>query len=108
MQQRKSLNQPPYSFEATISASSSRAQNNIEMLTYAKKYIDVSKCILVGPIPAMQSKVRGSYRHHLVIQANTRTLLNKLLIKFSESLQADKNKILKKTRWSINIDPTDL
>ena len=108
MQQRQTLNQPPYSFEATISASSSRAQNNIEMLTYAKRYIDVSKCILVGPIPAMQSKVRGSYQHHLVIQANTRTLLNKLLIKFSESLQADKNKILKKTRWSINIDPTDL
>ena len=64
MQQRQTLNQPPYSFEATISASSSRAQNNIEMLTYAKRYIDVSKCILVGPIPAVQSKVRGSNQHH--------------------------------------------
>jgi primosomal protein N' len=55
----------------------------------------------------MQSKVRGSYHHHLVIQASTRTGLNKLLADLANSLTADKNKIFKKVRWSINIDPTE-
>ena len=107
MLQRQAMNQPPYSFEATIKASSPKAQTNIEMLTYAKQFIDTSKCMVIGPIPATQSKVRGSYQHHLVIQVNTRTSLNKLLVGISDSLIADKNKISKKVRWSINVDPIE-
>ena len=107
MLQRQAMNQPPYSFEATIKASSPKAQTNIEMLTYAKQFIDTSKCMVIGPIPAIQSKVRGSYQHHLVIQENTRTSLNKLLVGISDSLIADKNKISKKVRWSINVDPIE-
>ena len=107
MKQRQATNQPPYTFEATIKASSPKAQTNIEMLTYAKQFIDTSTCVLIGPIPAMQSKVRGSYHHHLVIQANTRINLNKLLIYLADSLTNDKNAISKKVRWSINVDPIE-
>jgi len=107
MEQRQTTNQPPYSFEATIKASSPKAQTNIEMLTHAKKFIDASKCMVIGPIPAMQSKVRGSYHHHLVIQADTRTSLNKLLVNLSDSLTIDKNNISNRVRWSINVDPIE-
>ena len=107
MEQRQATNQPPYTFEATIKASSPKAQTNIEMLTYAKQFIDPSKCVLIGPIPAMQSKVRGSYHHHLIIQAKTRTGLNKLLVHLSDFLSKDKNNISKKVRWSINVDPLE-
>jgi primosomal protein N' (replication factor Y) len=107
MEQRQATNQPPYTFEATIKASSPKAQTNIEMLTYAKQLIDPSKCVLIGPIPAMQSKVRGSYHHHLLIQAKTRTSLNKLLVHLSDFLSKDKNTISKKVRWSINVDPLE-
>ena len=107
MKQRQLMNQPPYSFEATIKAVSPNAQTNLDMLIQTKKFIDATNCIVIGPIPAMQSKVRGSYHHHLVIQASTRTGLNKLLADLANSLTADKNKIFKKVRWSINIDPTE-
>ena len=107
MEQRQATNQPPYTFEATIKASSPKPQTNIEMLTYAKQFIDPSKCVLIGPIPAMQSKVRGSYHHHLLIQAKTRTGLNKLLVLLSDFLSKDKNNISKKVRWSINVDPLE-
>jgi primosomal protein N' (replication factor Y) len=107
MQQRQITNQPPYSFEATIKASSPKAQTNIEMLTYAKKFIDSNKSMVIGPIPALQAKVRGSYHHYLVIQANKRTSLNTLLADLSDSLITDKNKISKKVRWSINVDPIE-
>ena len=107
MEQRQATNQPPYTFEATIKASSPKAQTNIEMLTYAKQFIDSSKCVLIGPIPAMQSKVRGSYHHHLLIQTKTRTGLNKLLVHLSDFLSKDKNTISKKVRWSINVDPLE-
>ena len=107
MEQRQATNQPPYTFEATIKASSPKAQTNIEMLTYAKQFIDSSKCVLIGPIPAMQSKVRGSYHHHLLIQTKTRTGLNKLLAHLSDFLSKDKNNISNKVRWSINVDPLE-
>jgi len=107
MEQRQATNQPPYTFEATIKASSPKAQTNIEMLTYAKQFIDSSKCVLIGPIPAMQSKVRGSYHHHLLIQTKTRTGLNKLLVHLSDFLSKDKNTISQKVRWSINVDPLE-
>jgi primosomal protein N' (replication factor Y) len=107
MKQRQLMNQPPYSFEATIKAVSPNAQTNLDMLIQTRKFIDATNCIVIGPIPAMQSKVRGSYHHHLVIQASTRTGLNKLLADLANSLTADKNKIFKKVRWSINIDPTE-
>ena len=77
------------------------------MLNHAKQFIDSSKCLLIGPIPAIQSKVRGSYNHHLLIQANTRTRLNKLLAHLSHSLSKDKNNISKKVRWGINVDPLE-
>jgi primosomal protein N' (replication factor Y) len=107
MEKRQATNQPPYTFEATIKASSPKAQTNIEMLTYAKQFIDSSKCLLIGPIPAMQSKVRGSYHHHLLIQTKTRTGLNKILVHLSDFLSKDKNAISKKVRWSINVDPLE-
>jgi len=107
MKQRQLTNQPPYTFEASITASSPKAQTNIEMLNHAKQFIDSSKCLLIGPIPAIQSKVRGSYHHHLLIQANTRTRLNKLLAHLSHSLSKDKNNISKKVRWGINVDPLE-
>jgi primosomal protein N' (replication factor Y) len=107
MEQRQATNQPPYTFEATIKASSPKAQTNVEMLTYAKQFIDSSKCVLIGPIPAMQSKVRGSYHHHLLIQTKTRTGLNKLLVHLSDFLFKDKNAISQKVRWSINVDPLE-
>ncbi len=107
MKQRQATNQPPYTFEASIKASSPKAQTNIEMLTYAKQFIDSSKCVLIGPIPAMQSKVRGSYHHYLLIQTKTRTGLNKLLVHLSDFLFKDKNNISNKVRWSINVDPLE-
>ena len=107
MEQRKAANQPPYSFEAVIKASSPKAQTNIEMLTYTKQFIDSSQCTLIGPIPAMQSKVRGLYHHHLIIQADTRIILNNLLVHLSDSLLKDNNNLSKKVRWSINVDPIE-
>jgi len=56
----------------------------------------------------MQAKIRGSYNHHLIIQASKRTLLNQILLDFSNSVTSDKNKLLKKVKWSIDVDPIDL
>ena len=74
--ERKALNQPPYSFEAIIKAASPKTQTNIDFLDQLKKTIDTKRCIAVGPIPAMQAKVRGSYQHHLVLQAPTLSLIH--------------------------------
>lgn len=107
MKERKAMNQPPFYFEATINASSSNAQNNIEMLNFAKKFIDLNKCLVIGPMPAIKSKVRGSYHHHILIQANTRALLNKILSHVVKSVDEDKSKVSSKARWGINVDPIE-
>ena len=108
MKQRKEIGQPPYTFEAIIKAASPTTQANIDMLNHVKHFIDSTKCKVIGPMPAMQAKVRGSYNHHLIIQASKRTLLNQILLDFSNSVTSDKNKLLKKVKWSIDVDPIDL
>ena len=59
----------------------------------------------VGPIPAMQAKVRGSYQHHLVLQASTRTDLNSLLQDLINQLSNSKSS--NKVRWSVDVDPVE-
>jgi primosomal protein N' (replication factor Y) len=103
--ERKALNQPPYSFEAIIKAASPKTQTNIDFLDQLKKTIDTKRCIAVGPIPAMQAKVRGSYQHHLVLQAPTRTDLNSLLQDLINQLS--KSKSSNKVRWSVDVDPVE-
>ena len=105
MAERKLINQPPYTFEASIKASSPNTKTNNEFLNYAKLLIDSKRCLIIGPIPAMQSKVRGSYQHHLVLQAPSRTTLNSVLVDLTDKL--GQNKISKKVRWSINVDPIE-
>jgi primosomal protein N' (replication factor Y) len=105
MAERKLINQPPYTFEASIKASSPNTKTNIEFLNHAKLLIDSKRCLIIGPIPAMQSKVRGSYQHHLVLQAPARSTLNSVLVDLTDKLS--QNKISKKVRWSINVDPIE-
>jgi primosomal protein N' (replication factor Y) len=103
--ERKALNQPPYSFEAIIKAASPKTQTNIDFLEQLRKIIDLKRYIVVGPIPAMQAKLRGSYQHHLVIQAPTRTQLNGMLQDLISVLS--KSKKSNKVRWSVDVDPVE-
>ena len=48
MKQRQLTNQPPYT-EASIKASSPKAQTNIEMLNHAKQFIDSASAYLLAP-----------------------------------------------------------
>ena len=105
MIERKALNQPPYAFEAIIKASSPKAQTNLDFLHELKSTVNSKHCMLVGPIPSMQAKLRGSYQHQLVLQAPTRTNLNSMLQTLVKTLS--ENKKSNKVRWSVNVDPIE-
>ena len=103
--ERRELNQPPYSFEAIIKAASPKTQTNIDFLDQLRQTIDLKRCLAIGPIPAMQAKIRGSYQHHLVLQAPTRTQLNGILQDAINILSKSKN--ANKVRWSVDVDPIE-
>ena len=103
--ERRELNQPPYSFEAIIKAASPKTQTNIDFLDQLRQKIDLKRCLAIGPIPAMQAKIRGSYQHHLVLQAPTRTQLNGILQDAINILSKSKN--ANKVRWSVDVDPIE-
>jgi len=105
MSSRKMLNQPPYSFEAVLRASSPKATTNLDFLNLAKTLIDFKSCILAGPMPSMQSKVRGSYQHYLLIQAPSRTTLNLVLQHLVG--QVEQHKSSAKVRWTVDVDPVE-
>ncbi|MDC1525148.1 primosomal protein N' [Gammaproteobacteria bacterium] len=105
MIERKALNQPPYAFEAIIKASSPTSQTNLDFLQKLKATVDSKHCMLVGPIPSMQAKLRGSYQHQLVLQAPSRVHLNSMLRTLIQTLS--ENKKSNKVRWSVNVDPVE-
>ena len=59
----------------------------------------------IGPIPSIVSKTRGNFRHHLIIQTNSRTDLNKFAQDIIHHLSSWKE--AKKVKWFFDIDPID-
>jgi primosomal protein N' (replication factor Y) len=60
----------------------------------------------MGPFPAPMERRAGRYRAQLLVQANDRQALQAFLAQ--HILQIEENKLAKKVRWSIDIDPQEL
>jgi len=97
---------PPYSHVAIIRAEASNSGRAEAFLQLAKQTPSVKTVTSFGPFPAPMEKKAGVYRSHLILQSNSRPLLQQFLTQFC--LQLEHHPLTNKIRWSIDVDPYDM
>ena len=106
LKEYEASNLPPFSSVAILRASSPKKSNNVNFLNKARKYLEENtNCECIGPLPDIVSKVRGNFRHSLLLKAQTMPTLHKNTQNLVER-HIDKQKRLD-VRWSVDLNPID-
>jgi primosomal protein N' (replication factor Y) len=113
LDERKSAGWPPYTCLALTRAEAPQRQTAFTFLNEARdlaaRFINSGEFADIrwlGPASAPMERRAGRYRGQLLIQADTRSQLQHFLGAWRPAL--DELKSARKTRWSVDIDPTEL
>ena len=118
LQERRATQLPPFSSLALLRAEAPRADYPMQFLQEARRYAheilgDISGEIpgncpvnLLGPLPAPMEKRAGRYRAQLLLQAEKRADLQRLLTPWVAQLETLKSG--NRVRWSLDVDPQDM
>ena len=103
----KALNMPPYSTVAILRVTSPSPESCYKFLDKANNLLNDKKNVyVIGPLPSIPLKVKGSTRNHLIIKSDTRTYLNRVLKYLTNEIQTWPE--TKKVKWTYDIDPYDI
>jgi primosomal protein N' (replication factor Y) len=112
LETRKASQMPPYAYLALLRAESPDFNNALKFLanaaTQTQHLIQANSLQVeaVGPLPAPMEKRAGRYRLQLLLKANSRSQLHRLLSQLVPNLELIK--LDSKSRWSLDVDPQDL
>ncbi|MEZ8102484.1 primosomal protein N' [Vibrio bivalvicida] len=111
LQERKLAQLPPYSFLTLFKAEANQSQLVEEFLRQVRHTLEAHPlfddyCQVLGPTPAPLAKRAGKYRWQLLLQTQSRPVMQKLLASAKPAIQMLPN--AKKVRWSLDIEPQDL
>jgi primosomal protein N' (replication factor Y) len=105
LNERKQRSLPPYTAMAILRANSARPQEAESFLAELASVISGSgeSIQILGPMPSLIEKRRGRYRYQVQLISTKRSDLHRALETVVES--AERLKISRYLRWSIDIDP---
>lgn len=107
LEERKNALLPPFAHLALIKAEATKQSFPQEFLVAVKQLLNQKKLVnCLGPVPALMAKKAGKYRSHLLLQAESRQDLQKLLSQFVEKLSDLPE--AKKVRWALDVDPLEV
>ncbi|MFW7523558.1 primosomal protein N' [Vibrio ostreicida] len=111
LQERKSSMLPPYTYLTLFRAEANQSQNVEEFLRQVRHTLAVHPlfegyCQVLGPTPAPLPKRAGKHRWQLMLQAQSRSVMQQLLASAKPAIQILPS--AKKVRWSLDIEPQDL
>lgn len=109
MDERRLTALPPYSHMALLRAEAGQAAAPEAFLDQAERLahqLGATGVELYGPMPAVMERRAGKYRHQLLLQAQNRADLHRLLRPWTPQLNTLPG--ARKVRWSLDVDPVDL
>jgi primosomal protein N' (replication factor Y) (superfamily II helicase) len=113
LSERRAAGLPPFSHLALLRAEAHKPGQAEGFLDEAcaqaehlLKEMSLSGIELLGPVPAPMERRAGRYRAQLLIQANARAPLHKLLATWLLTLESMPSG--RAVRWSLDVDPVDL
>ncbi len=109
--ERKMAFLPPFSFLTLFRAEANHSDLVEEFLRQVRHTLEShplfdDACMVLGPTPAPLAKRAGKHRWQLLLQAQSRPLMQKLLHSAKPAIEMLPT--AKKVRWSLDIDPQDL
>ena len=98
---------PPFSHLALLRAEAPKAEApNAFLAAAARAAGDPANVLVLGPVPAPMERRAGRYRAQLLLQADRRSDLHRLLAGWLPEVEALPE--ARRTRWSLDVDPVDL
>ena len=109
--ERKIAMLPPYSYLTLMRAEANQSQTVEDFLRQVRHTLEShplfnQECLVLGPTPAPLAKRAGKFRWQLLIQAQSRSLMQKLLTSARPAISM--LPLSSKVRWSLDIEPQDL
>ncbi|OEE77685.1 primosomal protein N' [Vibrio genomosp. F6] len=111
LEERKMAQLPPYSHLTLFRAEANNPQQVEEFLRQVRHTLEAhplfdDSCMVLGPTPAPLAKRAGKSRWQLLLQTQSRPLMQKLLYSAKPAINLLPS--AKKVRWSLDIEPQDL
>ncbi|HEB92966.1 MAG TPA: primosomal protein N' [Gammaproteobacteria bacterium] len=109
LEERRQANLPPFSYLALLRAEAVDGELPLRFLRQARELAEAMQLRgvqLLGPIPAPMERRAGRVRAQLLLQANRRVDLHRLLDPWLQQLETDK--LGRKVRWSVDVDPQEM
>ncbi len=100
---------PPYSWLALLRAEAPTQEANFSFLEAARQLASEvldPQMLLLGPVAAVMERRRGRYRARLLMQAESREIMQAGLDPWLKTLQSHKS--ARRVRWSLDIDPVEV
>ncbi|WP_162062329.1 primosomal protein N' [Vibrio taketomensis] len=111
LQERQWAMLPPYTFLTLFRAEANNGEVVEEFMRQVRYTLEAhplfdETCQVLGPTPAPLAKKAGKYRWQLLLQTQTRPLMQRLLTSAKPAIELLPHS--KKVRWSLDIEPQDL
>ncbi len=109
LNERKDTELPPFSFQALFrfeAIDGNAVQQLSQRLYQLAQPLQQAGTWVFPPSPAPQARRAGKFRMQLLIQTEQRTPLHQLVHQLLPQLEAEK--LSRKVRWSLDIDPYDM
>ncbi len=111
LQERQWAMLPPYTFLTLFRAEANNSEVVEEFMRQVRYTLEAhplfdETCQVLGPTPAPLAKKAGKYRWQLLLQTQTRPLMQRLLTSAKPAIELLPHS--KKVRWSLDIEPQDL
>lgn len=107
--ERRAAAFPPFSYQALLRAEAPRETAPRQFLEEARALAESlagERVELWGPVPAPMERRAGRFRAHLLLQADQRADLQRLLSPWVRELGGLKT--ARRVRWSIDVDPQEM
>lgn len=109
LQERASTQFPPYAYFALIRAETHNFADVSRFLSHAaqtaRQLLQTNQVMVYDPVRPQMERLKGMERGQLLIQADNRQAIQKLLRSLVPQLRAEKNN--QKIRWSVDVDPLE-
>ena len=107
LSERQANQLPPFCFHCLIRAESPQKQIAMDFLEdIARESWSDNSVELLGPVAPTMEKRKGKYRAQLLFSSQSRKLLHSAVA--AKILVAEKSRLSKRVRWSVDVDPIEL